>query len=144
MSTQHAALILPAAPTDVRRLLLEPLALPAWNPAFQSVEGPPQPAPGHRYAIRVRPGLTGSLEYTRIGPDRIDIAWHVPGFRETGSWTLEPEGALTLAHHWFEHTGPLASALRHAFQGVASLRLQRLAEQLLVDARDTAAHPPVR
>ncbi|MGH9248264.1 MAG: SRPBCC family protein [Acidimicrobiales bacterium] len=130
MSTQHANLAVAAAPAAVRRLLLDPLALPAWNPAFHSVQGSPQPAPGLRYAIRVRPGLSGSLEYTRIGPDRVDITWHVPGFRETGSWTLEPHGTGTLAHHQFEHTGPLASALRHAYQGVALLRLQRLAQQL--------------
>jgi hypothetical protein len=124
---QHATSAIPAAPADVRRLLLDPLALPSWNPAFQSIDGPTRPAAGTRYAIRVRPGLTGSLEYTRIGHDRIDIAWHVPGFHETGSWTIEPSGGGTLAHHRFQHTGPLASALRHAYRGVAALRLERLA-----------------
>jgi hypothetical protein len=78
----------------------------------------------------VRPGLTGWLEYTRIGRDRIDIAWHVPGFHETGSWTIEPCGVGTLAHHRFQHTGPLASALRHAYREVAALRLQRLAHAI--------------
>jgi hypothetical protein len=78
----------------------------------------------------VRPGLTGWLEYTRIGRDRIDIAWHVPGFDETGSWTIESSGGGTLVHHRFQHTGPLASALRHAYRGVAALRLQRLARAI--------------
>jgi hypothetical protein len=130
VTAQHATSAIRAAPADVRRLLLDPLELPSWNPAFQSIDGPSQPAAGTRYAIRVRPGLAGSLEYTLIGPDRIDIAWHVPGFHETGSWTIEPSGGGTLAHHRFQHTGPLASALRHAYRGVASLRLQRLARAL--------------
>jgi hypothetical protein len=71
----------------------------------------------------VRPGLTGWLEYTRIGRDRI-------GFDETGSWTIESSGGGTLVHHRFQHTGPLASALRHAYRGVAALRLQRLARAI--------------
>jgi hypothetical protein len=74
MNTQHADLVLPATPPEVQRVLLDPLALPAWNPAFQSVQGPQQPAPGLHYTIKVRPGLTGSLEYTSISTDRIEIA----------------------------------------------------------------------
>jgi uncharacterized protein YndB with AHSA1/START domain len=127
MSAQNATSVIRAAPTEVRRLLLDPLALPSWNPAFHSVDGPPDAAPGTRYAIRVRPGLTGSLEYTRVGLDRIDMAWDVPGFHETGWWTIQPDDAGTLVHHRFQHTGRLASALRRAYRGVAPLRLQRLA-----------------
>jgi len=67
VSVQHATSAIPAAPAVVRRLLVDPLALPSWNPAFQSIDGPSQPAAGTRYTIRVRPGLTGWLEYTRIG-----------------------------------------------------------------------------
>jgi len=59
MRAQHATSAIPATPADVRRLLLDPLALPSWNPAFQSIDGPTRPAAGTRYAIRVRPGLTG-------------------------------------------------------------------------------------
>lgn len=129
-SIQHATQAVGGSPADVRRLLLDPLALPSWNPAFHSVDGPPQPSPGVRYVIRVRPGLTGSLEYTRIGGDRIDIAWRVPGFQEMGSWTIEPTGAGTLVHHRFEHAGALASALRAAYRGVAALRLERLARAI--------------
>jgi hypothetical protein len=130
MNTQCADLVLPATLPEVQRVLLDPLALPAWNPALQSVEGPQQPAPGFHYTIKVRPGLTGSLEYTSISTDRIEIAWQVTGFRETSSWTLEPHGPSTIARHEFEHAGPLASALRHAYQGVAALRLQRLAHEV--------------
>lgn len=130
MSAQHATSVIRATPTEVRRLLLDPLALPSWNPAFRSIDGPPNPAPGTRYAIRVRPSLTGSLEYTRIGRDRIDMTWDVPGFHETGSWTIERDDAGTLVQHRFEHTGPLASALRRAYRGVAPLRLQRLAHAI--------------
>jgi len=79
VSVQHATSAIPAAPADVRRLLVDPLALPSWNPAFHSIDGTTRPAAGTPYAIRVRPGLTGWLEYTRIGRDRIDMAWHVPG-----------------------------------------------------------------
>lgn len=46
MSTQHATQAVGGSPADVRRLLLDPLALPSWNPAFHSVDGPPQPRPG--------------------------------------------------------------------------------------------------
>ena len=44
MSVQHATSAIPAAPADVHRLLVDPLALPSWNPAFQSIDGPSQPA----------------------------------------------------------------------------------------------------
>lgn len=131
MSCQHAELAIPATPDEVRRVLLDPLALPAWNPAFHSVAGPLQAAIGVQYRIRVRPGLTGVAEYTEISPNRIGLAWNVPGFHEVGSWTFEPRGAGTLARHEFQQSGPLATALRPAYRGVAGLRLQRLAEYLL-------------
>lgn len=47
-----------------------------------------------------------------------------------GSWTLEPRGHSTIARHEFEQAGPLASALRHAYQAVAALRLQQLAHEV--------------
>jgi len=100
------------------------------GPLTLTVEGPQQPAPGLHYTIKVQPGLIGSLEYTCISKDRIEIAWYVTGFREKSSWTLEPHGRSTIARHEFEQSRPLASALRHAYQGVAALRLQRLAHEV--------------
>ena len=135
MSTEHAMLPVPATAVDVHRILLDPRALPDWNPAFNAVVGPPTPQPGVSYAIRVRPGLTGTLEYTTITPHLVEITWQVPGFRETGSWTVEQQGASTVVSHEFRHSGPLASALRRNYRGVAALRLQRLAQRLETEVR---------
>lgn len=107
-------------------VLLDPLALPAWNEAFLSIDGPETPEVGQRYQLRVRPGLTGWLEYTAITADRIEITWQVPGFREYGVWLLEDHGLVT---HSFEHTGPLAAVLRSAYRGIAAVRLERLRER---------------
>jgi hypothetical protein len=135
MSTEHATLPVPATAVDVHRILLDPRALPDWNPAFNAVVGPPTPQPGVSYAIRVRPGLTGTLEYTTITPHLVEITWQVPGFREIGSWTVEQQGASTVVSHEFRHSGPLASALRRNYRGVAALRLQRLAQRLETEVR---------
>ncbi|MGH8826159.1 MAG: SRPBCC family protein [Jiangellaceae bacterium] len=140
MSGEHAEVVIPATPDEVRGVLLDPLALPAWNPAFYTVSGPTQAAIGVQYRIRVRPGLTGVAEYTTITPNRIGLAWNVPGFREVGSWTFEPRGAGTFARHEFQQSGPLATALRPAHRGVAGLRMERLAQYLLL----TPLHPVVR
>lgn len=130
MTTQQAEMTIAAPAADIHRVLTEALALPDWNPAITAITGPTRPEAGVEYAIRVRPGLTGTLKYTTITPDRIDIDWQVPGFSEQSSWTLEPTDASTRAHHEFSHTGPLAAALRSAYRGVAGLRLQRLAERI--------------
>jgi hypothetical protein len=107
------------SPADV---LLDPLALPSWNEAFLSIDGPKTPVVGQRYRLRVRPGLSGWLEYTTISPQRIDIAWQVPGFHENGTWLID-QGLVT---HSFEHTGALAAVLRPAYRGIAAVRLERL------------------
>jgi hypothetical protein len=78
----------------------------------------------------VRPGLTGWLEYTRIGRDRIDIAWHVPGSTRRVHGRSSPAAWERSRTTGFQHTGPLASALRHAYREVAALRLQRLAHAI--------------
>lgn len=61
MTAQQAELTVPASADDVRRVLLDPLALPDWNEAFLSLSGPAEPVVGQSYRIRVRPGLTGNL-----------------------------------------------------------------------------------
>jgi hypothetical protein len=121
---EQASLKINGSPADV---LLDPLALPLWNEAFLSVDGPKTPEVGLRYKLRVRPGLNGWLEYTAIAPDRIEMTWQVPGFRERGVWLLE-DGLVT---HSFEHAGPLAAVLRSAYRGIAAVRLERLRERLL-------------
>ena len=128
MNAQHSTLFVPAPAERIRAVLLDPLALPDWNRAFDSIGGPEHAVVGTDYRINVR-GRTGTWRYTSITPDRIDADWRIPGLRETGSWILRPGPTGTSVVHTFQHAGPLAVALRHAFQGVADLRLHRLAER---------------
>ena len=121
---EQATLTISGSPVDV---LLDPLALPLWNEAFLHIDGPPVPSVGTRYTLRVRPGLSGWLEYTAITSDRVEITWQVPGFHELGIWSIE-DGRVT---HSFEHTGPLAAVLRSAYRGIAAVRLERLRERVL-------------
>jgi hypothetical protein len=124
---EQATLTIAADRDAIRAVLLDVLALPEWNEAFVSVSGPPVPAVGTTYTLHVRPGLSGRLEYGAIEPDRIEIHWHVPGFRETGVWTLGDSGLVT---HTFTHSGPLAAVLKPAYRGIAEVRLDRLASRL--------------
>jgi hypothetical protein len=57
-------------PEEVRRVLLDTLALPDWNPAFRAIDGPAPAATAVGYPTTVRPGLTGHFEYAAIGPHR--------------------------------------------------------------------------
>jgi len=118
---------IPAGQSAIRHVLLDALALPEWNEAFLSIDGPKEATVGARYALRVRPGLTGELQYTVIEPDRIEITWHVPGFREVGTWTVTADSQVT---HTFEQTGPLATVLRPAYRNIATIRLARLANRV--------------
>ena len=124
---EQASSTIQASSAKIRHTLLSPVALPEWNEAFLAIEGPAEPSTGERYSLRVRPGLSGWLEYTAINPDRIELTWQVPGFHEIGSWTIVPSGPSTVVRHSFEHAGPLAAILRHAYRGVAAVRVQRLA-----------------
>jgi hypothetical protein len=130
MTTQHSETTIAAPAADVRRILLTPLELADWNPAFSSISGPAVPEVGTTYAIRVRPGLDGTLAYAGITPERIDIDWQVPGLHEQGTWTLTQTGDATVVQHGFTHSGPLSVLLRNAFRGVADLRLERLAQRV--------------
>jgi len=107
--------------------LLAPLDLPSWNEAFLSIEGPKTPTVGQRYRLRVRPGLSGWLEYTSISSERIEMTWQVPGFREQGVWLIDQDQVT----HSFAHTGPLAAVLRSAYRGIATVRLERLRARLV-------------
>jgi hypothetical protein len=119
---EQATLQVNGSPADV---LLDARALPSWNEAFLSIDGPETPVVGQRYHLRVRPGFTGWLEYTAISPSRIDITWQVPGFHEQGVWLIND----AMVTHSFEHTGPLAAVLRPAYRGIAAVRLERLKQQ---------------
>jgi hypothetical protein len=118
---------IPASSAAIRHVLLDALTLPEWNEAFLGIDGPTDPSVGTRYTLRVRPGLTGELQYTVIEPDRIEITWHVPGFREVGIWTITADSQVT---HAFEQTGPLATVLRPAYRNIATIRLARLTNRV--------------
>jgi hypothetical protein len=124
---EQATDTIPAGPAAIRHVLLDALALPEWNEAFLGIDGPTDPTAGTRYALRVRPGLTGELQYTVIEPDRIEITWQVPGFREVGTWTITADSRVT---HTFEQTGPLATVLRPAYRNIATIRLARLTNRV--------------
>ena len=116
-----------ADPVAIRHVLLDALALPEWNEAFQAIDGPVEAGPGTRYTLRVRPGFAGELVYTVVEVDRIEIVWHVPGFREISTWTISPDSQVT---HTFEQSGPLATVLRPAYRNIATIRLARLANRV--------------
>jgi hypothetical protein len=129
-AAQTAEAVLAHTPAQVRHILLDPLALAQWNPAFTSIAGPPTALTGHRYPITARPGLRGVFTYRAIEPELITTAWQVPGFSEEGTWLIQPVRGGTLVRHSFTHAGPLASILSRAYRGVARLRLERLADRL--------------
>ncbi len=129
MNEQIASTYIHESPSRVRAILRQPLAFPDWNPAFLAIQGPAEAIVGQVYAIRARPGLAGTFQYTQLDDDLIGISWQVPGLHETGSWRLRAEGAGTLVTHEFSHEGALARALRGAFRGVAELRVDRLAQR---------------
>jgi Polyketide cyclase / dehydrase and lipid transport len=137
MTGQHATLFVPAAPTALRSILLQPLRIPDWNPAFLRLTGPETATVGVGYPITVRGGLRGAFEYSDIAERRIGWTWEVPGLHEVGAWRLTPQAGGTLVYHEFAHQGPLARVLRSAFGGVVHLRLDRLADQ----ARTTPFDP---
>ncbi|WP_200207716.1 SRPBCC family protein [Micromonospora coerulea] len=130
MSTQQATRIIDETSARVREILLDAARLPDWNSAFLSIEDPGGTAADREFAIVVRPGLRGTWRYTVIEDERIDTAWKVPGFAETGTWQLRPHSTgRTLVTHGFEHRGPLARVLANAYRGVAEVRLDRLAQR---------------
>ena len=136
MNNQQETMLIQAPLHRVQQTLLDPLALPEWNPAFLTISGPANAATGVRYPIAIRGGLRGYFEYQSIEAHRIDTTWHVPGFTETGRWQLEPYDETTVVIHGFQHQGTLARILSRGFDGVAELRLNRLAQRLQNHATD--------
>jgi uncharacterized protein YndB with AHSA1/START domain len=140
MTSQRATRLINAPLSQVRDALLDPRALPEWNPAFRTVAGPVGAATGVSYPITVRGGLTGAWQYATIEDQRIDTTWRVPGFHENGTWRFERHGPDTLVTHEFRHEGPLARLLSNAYRGVAELRLDRLAQRA-AGRRRSPNHP---
>lgn len=124
---EHATETIHAPQSAIRQVLLDALGLPEWNEAFIAIDGPRETNPGTRYALRVRPGFSGELQYTVVEQDRVEIVWHVSGFREVGTWTFDADGRVT---HTFEQSGPLATVLRPAYRNIATIRLARLANRV--------------
>jgi hypothetical protein len=131
MSMERGSVFIPASPHVVREVLLRPLEMVQWNPAFRAIEGPPGASVGFKYALKTVQGLSGSFWYDAISEDRIDMSWTVPGFTEHGTWELREATYGTSVMHQFVHSGPLAALLRAAYRGVADLRLQRLTTRAL-------------
>lgn len=130
MNEQDATRLIHAPPARIRAILLDPLALPEWNPAFHTITGPPQATTGTQWPITARGNLRGYWEYAQISDLRVDTVWQVTGLHETGTWELAPDAAGTRVTHAFGHRGPLAVVLSRAYAGVAELRLDRLAERV--------------
>ncbi|WP_405590982.1 hypothetical protein [Streptomyces sp. NBC_01190] len=113
----------------VRRILLDPSAIPEWNPAFRAITAPATATANLPYPIETRDGLLGHYEFRSIIGTRIEAQWDVPGFTEHQLWELSPYNYGTHVRHTVEHRGNLTSLLRPAFASAASLRLNRLAQR---------------
>ncbi|WP_280245977.1 SRPBCC family protein [Nocardia abscessus] len=128
ISKQSARMLVDAPVDEVRAVLLDPVSLADWNPAFLAISGRPDAVAEEEYRLTVRPGLSGTFTYTTIEPGRIGMRWSVPGFTEFGRWDIRSYYAGTEVEHGLGHHGPLAVTLAPAYRGVARLRLSRLAE----------------
>lgn len=129
MTTHSAQTVIRAPLHTVRQILLEPSALPDWNPAFLSVNAPHTATAGPRYPLRTRGALRGFLEYRHITDTRITAHWEVPGLTEDHTWQLHPDSNHTHTTHTLHHHGTLATLLRPAFTNAPALRLDRLAQR---------------
>ncbi|NJP68748.1 hypothetical protein [Streptomyces spiramenti] len=146
MNEQQSVRRLAGSRDATRAILLDPGALPEWNPAITGLTLPPvvgtsreRPTVGHRYPVTGVRGLRGHLSYTGIDEDRITMRISLNGLTEDNWWTLveaDGDAPATLVGHGISHRGPLALLLSAAFRGVCDLRLDRLAARLR-----TAGHP---
>ena len=135
MSTQRSEILIRAPLERIRQILLTPLELPEWNPAFTALAGPTNPSEGQRYDLTIRNGLKGSLQYEHIDARRVVVRWSTVGFRESATWSLEPNGEMTRVVHEFDQEGGLALLLRRAFRTVAQQRNERLARRAEIGLR---------
>lgn len=130
MNTVAETRYIPAPPAKITTLLLRPLDLPAWNPAFLSMDGGSEAVVGQPRPITVTGGWPGTFEYTQIASGFIAMDWHAPGLRECCDWTLVARDTGTLVTHSITRTGLLSVPLRGALAGLPGLRFDRLAQQL--------------
>ena len=140
MTTQRSEVLIRAPLDRVREILLRPLELPEWNAAFTALAGPATPSVGD-HDLTIRNGLKGSLQYEHIDARRVVVRWSTLGFRESATWSLEPNGEMTRVVHEFDHEGGLALLLRHAFRTVAQQRNERLARRAEAGLREIPATP---
>jgi|SRR5664280_2093099 len=122
-----------APASEILAILLEPAALPEWNPAFSEVSAEGTAAVGLRSPIRVRGLLRGELVYDAISEREVAITIRIPGMTEQGTWQLEQSPGGTTVTHAFTKSGMLAQLLEPATRDVAGLRVSRL--------RERVAHP---
>jgi hypothetical protein len=128
--------LIPVPVQVVGSILLRPVELPSWNPAFVNIEGPAVPRSGEMYQLTALQGLRGTFHYPAISEGLVEMTWAVPGLRETCSWTLRPERSdMVEVSHEVHRTGALAVVLRAAMTGLADLRLNRLDELARTNAR---------
>ncbi|WP_100448860.1 SRPBCC family protein [Glycomyces xiaoerkulensis] len=129
MKEHRSSRTVSAPPERIAELVCDPARLPDWNPALAEVDAEGAAEERRRYRIRAVRGLRGYLVYTLISPECIEMTLQVQGLREESYWLLEPSGDRTHVEHGFSHTGLLGRLLGPAFQGVAELRLDRLADR---------------
>ena len=105
------------------------------EPRVHRSRRPSESIRGKRYDLTIRNGLKGSLQYEHIDARRVVVRWSTVGFRESATWSLEPNGEMTRVVHEFDHEGGLALLLRRAFRTVAQQRNERLARRAEIGLR---------
>lgn len=128
MNTDTSTRSIDAEPTTVRAILLDPVRLPEWNPAFVELAGPREAQENVAYALTGIRGLRGSFRYSLIAPDTIVMKWNVPGLHETSVWQTASAFGSTVVTHDVSRSGPLARLLANTLSGLADLRLSRLSQ----------------
>lgn len=123
---------IPARAERIRGILLDPAAMPDWNPALLALTGGGPAVVGHRYPIVLRGGFHGRMVYRSITDSRVDIDFDLGVGRENGWWELtdQPEAGITVVRHAFVHPGLAGRIMAGAFRGVAELRVGRLDDRI--------------
>ena len=119
-----------APASEILAILLDPGALPEWNPAFSEVSAEGAATVGLPNPIRVRGFVRGELVYDAISEREVAITIRIPGMTERGTWALEQSQGGTTVTHAFTQSGMLAHLLESATRDVAGLRVARLAERV--------------
>lgn len=124
-----AQTLIPAALTDVRRVLTSLRDYPLWNDAVSSVTAPPGPRPrGVRYPATIRSVIAARIFLTETRLTRIAYELSFSGNRECGRWELSSQpGGVTIVRHLLELSGPALTGTPVNFSEVALWRLYRLA-----------------